>query len=131
MGKPTASPAGDKASRLRRDSAFHAEYTAPMRGRIAMVLLAGLLAGCDSGGLPGFAGMTCRETSDCNSGLQCLEYSTPVDGGCASQGTLCVQPCLTSADCTSQGAGFACYAACGGQAICQPAYPGMQDGGAD
>ncbi len=122
---------GGRATGVRRDSAVHAEYTAPMRWRIAVALLAGLLAGCDSGSPPGFAGASCGQTSDCSSGLQCLEYATPVDGGCVSWGTVCVQTCATSADCTSDGVGYGCYAACGTVAICQPALAGTQDGGAD
>lgn len=102
-----------------------------MGGRIVAAVVAVLLAGCNSGSLPGFAGVSCRQSSDCNSGLQCLEYSTPVDGGCVSTGTVCLQPCLTASDCASEGTGFACYAACGGQTVCQPAIQGMPDGSAD
>jgi hypothetical protein len=90
-----------------------------------------LLLACDSGSLPGFQGESCRQASDCNSGLQCLDYSTVVDGGCVSLGLQCLQPCQASTDCGSAGSGFGCYAACGTEAVCQPALPGMQDGGGD
>jgi hypothetical protein len=101
------------------------ERTAEM-GLLAVLVL--LLGGCDSGSLPGFQGETCSRTSDCNSGLQCLDYSAVVDGGCTSLGLTCLQPCQTSMDCTSAGTGFACYAACGTVTVCQPALP---DAGGD
>jgi len=87
----------------------------------ALVLLVALvLPGCDSGSLPGFLGISCGQTSDCNSGLQCLDYMAVVDGGCTSLGKQCLLPCQTAADCASAGAGFGCYAACGTQTVCQP-----------
>ncbi len=75
---------------------------------------------CDSGSAPGFVGVACSTTSDCSSGLQCLDYKAPGEGGCVSYGLTCVQPCKSNADCA--GSGFACYSVCGGTAaICQPA----------
>jgi hypothetical protein len=88
-----------------------------------------LFGGCDSGSLPGIQGIACRQTSDCNSGLECLEYMTEVDGGCASLGMQCLLPCQTAADCTSAGSGFGCYAACGSEKVCQPALPDAGDDG--
>lgn len=123
---------GEAVEPCRSDScvttAHDGAYTVRVSVRIVMVLLVAILTGCNSGGLPGFAGETCSRASDCNSGFQCLEYSTPVDGGCASMGTVCLQPCLTSSDCA--GTGFGCYASCGGPTVCQPA-PVMPDGGGD
>jgi hypothetical protein len=86
------------------------------------------LAACDSGSVPGFAGMACTSSSDCSSGLQCLDYKAPGEGGCVSYGQTCVQPCQTSADCASAGTGYACVATCGTAAICQPA-PALDAGG--
>ena len=88
--------------------------TAPL----VAVAVAVAVAACDSGSAPGFAGVACSTTSDCSSGLQCLDYEAPGEGGCASYGLTCVQPCKTNADCA--GSGFACYAVCGTAAICQP-----------
>ncbi len=80
-----------------------------------------LLVACDSGNVPDFAGTTCTTSNDCGSGLQCLQYDVPGEGGCKSLGLTCVQPCTSNADCASTGSGYACYAACGTQTICQPA----------
>ncbi len=85
------------------------------------------LAACDSGSAPGFVGVACSSTSDCSSGLQCLDYKAPGEGGCVSYGLTCLQPCTTNADCA--GSGFTCYAVCGIAAICQPAMPAMDAGG--
>jgi hypothetical protein len=80
------------------------------------------LAACDSGSVPGFAGMACSTSGDCNGGLSCLEYDVPGgDGGCRSLGMQCAQPCKSTADCASMGSGMACYAACGTVTLCQPA----------
>jgi hypothetical protein len=105
-----------------------------MRAHLVFVLFVvalALVGGCDSGSLPTFQGADCKQTSDCNSGLQCLDYATVVDGGCTSLGMQCVQTCLSSSDCTSAGAGFGCYSVCGGPAVCQPAVAGEPDGGTD
>jgi len=81
-----------------------------------------LLAACDTGSVPGFVGISCSTASDCNSGLDCLDYEVPAgDGGCKSLGMQCAQSCKSNADCASSGPGWACYAACGTITLCQPA----------
>jgi len=93
-----------------------------MRALLPLVAVTVLLvAACDSGSVPDFAGTACTTSGDCGSGLQCLQYEVPGEGGCKSLGLTCVQPCQSNTDCASNGSGYACYAACGTQTICQPA----------
>jgi len=69
----------------------------------------------------GAQGISCRVNSDCNSGLTCAglyEAEGGSDGGCGSVGSVCLQSCRTSADCTE--AGYVCSTPCGGTPVCLP-----------
>jgi hypothetical protein len=95
----------------------------------ACALAAWPQGGCGprSSGIPG---ISCGQDSECNSGLQCLDFKVPseagADAGCDSLGKECLQPCLTSADCAAGGVGLVCFASCGGTPACEPAsYDGI------
>lgn len=96
-----------------------------------MLLVACLYgAGCGDA-TSGAEGIVCDTDSDCMGGLRCLNYWVVVDGGCASEGTLCVQLCQTDSDCAtgaSAGLGLTCFSSCGGTATCE-APVASPDGG--
>jgi hypothetical protein len=91
--------------------------------RIGAAIVAGAVAigGCGAT-TSGIEGISCTTASDCNTGLSCLDYYTEGDSGteagCGSVGTVCLQPCTTTSDCTVQG--YACFTACGGAGACLP-----------
>jgi hypothetical protein len=72
---------------------------------------------------PGIEGFACSSDGDCNSGLQCLPYQVPAEGGgvgtaCASEGKQCLRPCRSNADCV-EGPGLTCVTFCGSGAACE------------
>ncbi len=89
-----------------------------MRLLFTLFVCVGLTA-CSSLSLPLPAGAVCNADADCASGLMCLDFATVAsDGGCTVVGKGCSKSCTTDADCTSLGAKFMCFAACGGTRTC-------------
>jgi hypothetical protein len=90
---------------------------------LALLVALALAIACApvSSGLPG---VSCTQSSDCGSGLQCLADSLPEDGGgCVSVGMECLKPCSSEEDCTATlGSGYFCsQGTCGASiATCQP-----------
>jgi hypothetical protein len=99
----------------------------------AATLAAGACAGCDTTSSANAEGVPCSADSDCVGGLECLAYYVMADGGCASLGNECLQPCQVSSDCASgpsQGLGLVCQTACGATPACEEPPP-PSDAGAD
>jgi hypothetical protein len=91
----------------------------------AAVLVASYCASCSSTS-GGAEGLSCSVDSDCFNGLECLPYMVNADGGCASLGNECLQPCQTDSDCAtgpSIGLGLVCQTACGTKPACEQAPP--------
>jgi hypothetical protein len=91
----------------------------------ATVLAATYCAGCSSTS-GGAEGLSCSVDSDCFNGLACLPYMVSADGGCASLGNECLQPCQADSDCAtgpSIGLGLVCQTACGTKPACEQAPP--------
>jgi hypothetical protein len=94
-------------------------------GRPASLMAAILLSGMAcSPATSGIQGIFCTADSDCNSGLKCLEFDPPPDGGtdagCISSGKRCLTPCTTNAECANAGPGLTCVAGCTGVPACVP-----------
>jgi hypothetical protein len=89
--------------------------------------------GCDSTSSASAEGVPCSTDSDCTVGLECLAYYVMADGGCASLGNECLQPCQVNSDCASgpsQGLGLVCQTVCGALPACEEPPPPI-DAGAD
>jgi|HubBroStandDraft_1064217.scaffolds.fasta_scaffold435884_2 hypothetical protein len=90
----------------------------------AAVLAAGYGAGCSSPS-GGAEGLSCSVDSDCFNGLECLPYMMSAEGGCASLGNQCLQPCQTDSDCTTGPStgliGLFCQTTCGAKPACEQA----------
>lgn len=73
-------------------------------------LVVGFLAafGC-GGGSP--VGTECASTSECQSGLSCIDIDTTLGGGCTLIEKACSKVCSTNADCGTRGDGT--QASCG------------------
>ncbi len=81
-------------------------------------LLIALAPACSSSALHP-AGTVCSTTSDCAEGLTCMGLASPAaDGGCTSIGKACTKECASNSDCIAVGAGFQCFASCGGAMTC-------------
>ncbi len=94
-----------------------------MRHIVAALLAASCCASCGSTSA-GVEGLSCSVDGDCFSGLACLPYMVTTDGGCASLGSECLQPCQTNSDCASgpsTGLGLVCQTACGAKPACETA----------
>jgi hypothetical protein len=105
----------------------------PWAARLAAaVLAAGCCAGCGSTS-GGAEGLSCTVDSDCFTGLECLAYMVSADGGCASLGNQCLQPCQVDSDCATGPStglvGLFCQTACGTKPACE--YTPVSSGTAD
>ncbi len=86
----------------------------------ALFLLGGLVNGCSSTPVPTAAGGRCSADGDCESGLQCVEYTSTPAGSCMVLGKQCSKNCMTDDDCTSVKSSFRCKAGCtAGVVVCQ------------
>lgn len=81
---------------------------------MALVILT--LVACGTDELP--AGAVCSATSECESGLECLDVAQINAGTCTVVGKACTHTCLTSPDCGDLGLGFMCFAGCGADRTC-------------
>lgn len=90
------------------------ETTIHVRTSIITAALFGLLAAIACG-LPDtdrVLDSACDDSSQCESGLQCLPYSDRL-GTCETEGLKCSRRCVTDADCLALlGEGYACFKAC-------------------
>jgi len=77
--------------------------------RIAILVF--VLAACTTTGVP--AGSECSRSSDCESGLSCLELGQPSGSACTLIINQCSLACGSNADCSSLGSGFICFPSCG------------------
>lgn len=80
------------------------------------LLLAILLSACGTSSLP--AGAVCDSTSECDSGLTCLEYAQVTPTSCTVVGKACSTTCTNDASCASLGANFKCFATCTTEKVC-------------
>lgn len=100
---------------------------------LVAALAAGFCAGCDTTLSAEAEGVPCATNSDCVGGLQCLDYYIMADGGCASLGSECLQPCQVDSDCASgpsEGLGLVCQTTCGAAPACEEP-PTPVEAGAD
>ena len=74
------------------------------------------LAACASSSLP--AGAECSQTSDCSSGLTCLEFGQFSGSACTTVGKMCSSTCTSNTDCGHLGPSFTCLASCGSAMVC-------------
>src|SRR5512135_83384 len=96
-------PALVRASRTATDAGI----VPPMLRWLVVVAL----AACGTSALP--AGAVCKQTSDCESDLQCLELGQFSGSACTVVGKVCSKVCSTSTDCASLGSSYMCFASCG------------------
>ena len=80
------------------------------------MLLLVVLFGCGTDSLP--AGAVCDQTSDCDTGLSCLEYAQVTPTSCMVIGKACTTTCTNDASCASLGANFRCFATCTADKVC-------------
>jgi hypothetical protein len=82
--------------------------------RLAIVLL--LVSACGTDSLP--AGGVCKQTSDCDSDLMCLDVAQFSGTTCMVVGKSCSITCQDDAGCASLGSNFRCFAGCGADKVC-------------
>ena len=80
------------------------------------MLVLGFLCGCGTSALP--AGAVCDATSDCDTGLTCLEYAQVTATSCMVIGKACTTTCVNDASCAALGASFKCFATCTADKVC-------------
>lgn len=74
------------------------------------------LAACGTSGKP--ASAVCSQTSDCESGLDCLALAQFNGSACTVVGKVCTHTCQVNGDCGDLGSNFDCFASCSGSSVC-------------
>ncbi len=87
--------------------------------KAALLVLA--LGACATSPLP--PGAVCKQTSDCESDLMCLDVAQFSGSTCTVVGKSCSKVCTIDTDCASLGANFKCFAGCGADKTCEAAGP--------
>lgn len=90
-----------------------------MLGKLLAIAL--FAAACGTNPLP--AGAVCKQASDCESGLGCLDVAQFSGSACTVVGKACSKTCTTAADCASLGSNFQCFAGCGADKTCEQTGP--------
>ena len=85
------------------------------------VLVVVVLAACGTSPLP--AGAVCKQTSDCETDLSCLDVAQFSGSACTVVGKACSKTCSTDPDCASLGSSFRCFAGCGSDKTCGATGP--------
>lgn len=80
-----------------------------------------LLAACGTSSLP--AGAQCAQTSECESGLMCLDLAQFTGTTCTVVGKACSLVCQDDTGCASLGSSFKCFAGCGTDKTCGATGP--------
>jgi hypothetical protein len=79
------------------------------------------LAACGTSALP--AGAVCKQSSECESGLSCLDVAQFNGTTCTVIGKSCSIVCTGDPDCAALGATFKCFAGCGADQTCGSVGP--------
>ena len=74
------------------------------------------LSACGTTALP--PGGVCKQTSECESGLMCLDVAQFSGQTCNVVGKSCTITCAGDGDCSMFGAKFKCFAGCGADKTC-------------
>ena len=86
---------------------------------ILVVAIAGSAAiACGTSPLP--AGAECKQTTDCESTLDCLDVAMFTGSACSVVAHTCSVTCTGATDtsCKALGSNFTCFAGCGSQMTC-------------
>jgi hypothetical protein len=86
-----------------------------MRKAIWVVVMLGA-CGTDPAPLP--AGAVCKQTSDCKTGLMCLDVAQFNGSACTVVDQACSTTCTGDGDCAPLGTKFKCFAGCGSAKFC-------------
>ena len=81
---------------------------------VAMVMF--VVAACGTDSLP--AGAVCKQTSECESGLMCLDVAQFSGTSCTVVSKACSITCTDDSGCASLGSSFRCFAGCGAEKFC-------------
>lgn len=76
------------------------------------------LASCGTSSLP--AGAECHATSECDTGLDCLDLAQFAGSACTVIAKTCSKTCTGDPGCADLGAGYKCFAGCGSAMTCGP-----------
>ena len=68
-------------------------------------------------------GAVCKQTTDCESDLMCLDVAQFSGTACTVVGKSCSQVCTSDPDCASLGSNFKCFAGCGADKTCEATGP--------
>ena len=82
---------------------------------LLLVVIAVVGVGC--GSAAGFK-ESCKATTDCKSGLECLPSMVQSGSSCGQQGSTCGKTCTANSDCTAASAGNTCASDCTGAKLC-------------
>lgn len=84
-------------------------------------LLIALCVACGTSPLP--PGAVCKQSSDCESGLGCLDVAQFNGSMCTVVGKSCSKTCTGDPDCAGLGSNFKCFAGCGADMTCEQVGP--------
>ena len=84
--------------------------------RIALCSAFVAFVACGTSQLP--PGAQCSASSDCDTGLSCLDLSQFTGSACSVIGKTCSKVCADDSDCALVGTNFKCFAGCGSAMTC-------------